>query len=741
MNFKHFISELKRRNVFKVATAYAIVGWLIIQIVTAIEEPLSLPDWFDTATIILVFIGFPIALIIAWAFELTPDGLKKSVEVEATKSVTTSTGKKLNRLIITVLSLAVVFLVINRVFFAQSTSNSNDDSEIASIAVLPFVDMSPLGDQEYFSDGLAEELLNVLAKENNIKVAGRTSSFSFKGKNEDIKKIGVELGVAHVLEGSVRKSGNKIRITAQLIKVEDGFHVWTETYDREYSAENLFDIQDEISQNVLKELKVKLLGESIQIKSLPTTNTAAYEAYLKGNLLLINRNPKDIEKAIVYFKQATTLDNKFAIAYARLAIAYNHLIIYGNIDRNEAINAIRDNADQAMILDNSLGSAFAALSRYHFMKLNLEKYKDAIKKAYELEPNNTEIVMWYANSLSKDDDKELKLKLLLKAYELDPLHPVVILNVANAYMDLENYAKAQEFAEINLEKNPEYIETQTLLIDILRYEPNGKLDEAFIEAYKANKKHPENLKVLLMLSRTALDLNLVFISEEVETKLLKLYPENQLTIVTRFYNNLYNNKHKEGYEMLDDFLNTIGWKKGDKNRFIVELSKFDSNEDYKEALAFIEQYHPIYLSDTLSIIPNNHLVNLANVSAIYKKANKPIISNRLRNLFCNKVTSNFKYEGDITKESNEQLLNMWYCAILNDDVKQAVALWNEQFFKRKIKTDNYFYFETEILKKLIQDTPEYKEVRTRVEIDLLSMRNNAIQFLKSENAWPKDMKK
>ena len=192
MNFKKFIAELKRRNIFKVATAYAIVGWFIIQIVTAIDEPLSLPDWFDTTIIILVFIGFPITLIIAWAFDSTPDDGTKSKDLEVTKSVTVSKGKKLNRFIITALSLAVVFLLINRVFYAKSTDSVNDG--IASIAVLPFADMSPLNDQEYFSDGLSEELLNVLAKVKDMKVAGRTSAFKYKGVNEDLKKIGLELG-------------------------------------------------------------------------------------------------------------------------------------------------------------------------------------------------------------------------------------------------------------------------------------------------------------------------------------------------------------------------------------------------------------------------------------------------------------------------------------------------------------------------------------------------------------------
>ena len=212
MDFRNLIAELKRRNVFRVATAYAIAGWLIIQICATTFPFLKLPEWLITAVIVFVLIGFPLSLIFAWAFELTPEGFKKSKEVEITESVTSRTGKKLNGIIITVLSMAVIFLLVERVFFAEAAfiqNQSEIEFETASIAVLPFVDMSADQDQEYFSDGLSEELLNALAKVEDMKVAGRTSSFKFKGQNENLKLIGDELNVQHILEGSVRKSGNR----------------------------------------------------------------------------------------------------------------------------------------------------------------------------------------------------------------------------------------------------------------------------------------------------------------------------------------------------------------------------------------------------------------------------------------------------------------------------------------------------------------------------------------------------
>ena len=303
MNLLQLFEELKRRNVFRVATAYAITGWLLIQIIATIAPQLAFPEWVPPFFTILILVGFPLSLIFAWAFELTPEGLKKSKEVDITESVTIRTGKKLNGLIITVLSMAIIFLLIERVFFAKKAI-LDDAKELAnldntSIAVLPFVNMSDDENNEYFSDGLSEELLNVLAKIDELKVAGRTSSFKFKGMNEDLKTVGSELGVNHILEGSVRKSGDRVRVTAQLIKVDDGFHMWSETYDRELTATNVFDIQDDISREVLAQLKVQLLPEEVpEIDEIPTQDIEAYQSYLKANQMMVNRNYDEIEAEI-----------------------------------------------------------------------------------------------------------------------------------------------------------------------------------------------------------------------------------------------------------------------------------------------------------------------------------------------------------------------------------------------------------------------------------------------------------
>ena len=293
-------NELKRRNVFRVAAAYVIVGWLILQVGEVLAPALLLPDWVNSLLAFFLLLGFPLAMFFAWAFELTPEGIKKEVEVDRSASITHVTGQKLNNTIIVLLLLAVGYFAWDKFLRTPapatevannelSTESVTADDGVHSIAVLPLADMSPDGDNEYFSDGLTEELLNLLARIKNLQVAGRTSSFAFKGKNEDLRDIGRKLNVENILEGSVRKdeARNRVRITLQLIKVEDGFHLWSETYDRD--LDDIFAIQEEVAHEVADVLRVTLLGEDeARLSQSPTTDITAYDLYLQalGNLNL-----------------------------------------------------------------------------------------------------------------------------------------------------------------------------------------------------------------------------------------------------------------------------------------------------------------------------------------------------------------------------------------------------------------------------------------------------------------------
>ena len=336
-----FFAELKRRNVVKVSIAYVVMAWLVMQVTDIILNNVEAPSWGFYVIVLLLGIGFLFAIFFAWAFELTPEGIKREHEVDRSQSITPQTGKKLNLMITGVMALALAYFAYDKFVLASGRESAAIESamEVATsqaltenltsgetaaapgktIAVLPFVNMSSDAEQEYFSDGISEEILNALAKVKELQVTGRTSSFAFKGQNKDLRQIGEALGVENILEGSVRKSGNTVRITAQLIRVDNGFHLWSETYDRE--LDNVFAIQDEIATNILQHLKATLLeGEETTVIA-ARANPEAYELYLLAKQRMYERTGPTIESAADLLDRAIAIDPDYAPAYAQRGIA------------------------------------------------------------------------------------------------------------------------------------------------------------------------------------------------------------------------------------------------------------------------------------------------------------------------------------------------------------------------------------------------------------------------------------
>jgi TolB-like protein len=345
--------ELKRRNVVKVAIAYAIVSWLVLQLANILVPILTLPEWAERLVFLILLLGFPLALLFSWAFELTPEGIKKEKHVARSESVTDATGRKLNSTIIGVLVVALVFFAVDKfVLSTDSTSPAEVSSEISaatghnSIAVLPFVNMSSDPEQEYFSDGLSEEILNLLAKVPDLKVIGRTSSFAFKGKNEDLRIIGDKLDVSTVLEGSVRKSGDRVRITAQLIEVSNGAHLWSETYDR--TLDDIFAVQDSVAAEILEALQIHV-GEA-PTRGRPTENSDAYSLFLKAKTEM---NAWQASRAEDLLLQAVRYDPAFAEAWEMLAYAYWEQ--WGSsIDSSTATQRVINAASKALAINPDL---------------------------------------------------------------------------------------------------------------------------------------------------------------------------------------------------------------------------------------------------------------------------------------------------------------------------------------------------------------------------------------------------
>jgi len=429
MNPKEFFGEAKRRNVYKVAAAYAVVGWLLIQVATQVFPFLEIPNWMIRLVILLTAFGFPVALIIAWAFELTPEGIKRTEAADAAQQHSRG-GVWIAVVVIgTALSLGLFFL--GRYTAGNATPRFSEPATAVagkSIAVLPLLNESGDPKDEYFSDGLSEELIAALAQISGLKVIGRSSSFRFKDRKEESKTIGEKLGVSTLLEGTVRKQGDKVRIVAELINAADGIELWTRTFDRE--LKDIFAVQEEIAKAVAESLKVTLLGSQESRSQIATNNVEAHNAYLQGHSHFLRRNVDDYRKAISYFDRAIELDPKYALAYAERAEAWTMI---GDLtgQRSTAYPKARSDAERAVAIAPGLAEARAALGWVRFF--GEWKFADGLselKRAKELSPTNptaNDLLARVIVYLGRIDEAERQAR---EAVELDPLSVSTQFNLA-----------------------------------------------------------------------------------------------------------------------------------------------------------------------------------------------------------------------------------------------------------------------------------------------------------------------
>jgi adenylate cyclase len=399
---RRFLEQLKHRNVIRVGILYLVVCWLILDPVHVLFHMLEVPVWANRLVVILMAIAFPAVLLFAWAYEITPEGLKATAEVDPRGSIRQRTGQRLNRAIFVVLVLAVAYLLTDKFWLSKHVTTEQPVAIVASpvapavtsaptaisarsVAVLPFLDMSEKKDQEYFSDGLSEELIDMLTKVPELRVPARTSSFYFKGKQATLTDIARALGVTHVLEGSVRKSGSALRITAQLIRVDNGYHIWSETYDRK--LDDIFKIQDDIAGAVVKALKISLLnGEPPH--TAPAANSDAYVLQLKAKFLANRQIPGDIDKALDYLQQAVQLDPTSPDAWARLSfILLSRSIDYGLVPWQQVREQALSAAKRARALDPRSAIANVAIGRIKFADWNWQEAQEAYDRVSSLDAN------------------------------------------------------------------------------------------------------------------------------------------------------------------------------------------------------------------------------------------------------------------------------------------------------------------------------------------------------------------
>lgn len=490
--WQQFISELRRRRVFRALVGWGILSFAVLQVIEPIMHALGLGEWTLKVVVGLLGLGFPVSAALSWAYDLRRTGIERTPATapEGTGAPTSPrTGRV--RLAVLLLGLGAAAASPGLIYFfvwpgaarrpAEKVEAGPAARAAPSIAVLAFADMSPGKDQEYFADGLTEELLNLLAKVPGLRVAARTSAFAFKGKNEDVTQIGQKLHVAHILEGSVRKWGDQIRITTQLINVSDGFHLWSETYDRRIT--DVFAVQDEIAKAVVSALKLQLL-ESPGSKERRTTSAEAHDLYLKGLFLWNQRSPDALLRAADFFRAAIRADPGYALAYVGLADAIQVRTGYAWIRSSELGAQAKAAALHALELDPDLGEAHASLGIMLTNEFEWPAALDHYRKAIALRPNYATAHQWYAGALSalgREVEARQEIELALR---LDPTSRVIHANAGQFAMEARDYTRAERHYRAALDLAPDFQSARSELAMV--YAREGKRAEALAELQKVS---------------------------------------------------------------------------------------------------------------------------------------------------------------------------------------------------------------------------------------------------------------
>ena len=484
MNSRSFFAELRRRNVYKVAIAYVVAGWALAQGIAQVFPVFDIPNWIIRLIVLLIILGLPIALVLAWTFELTPQGIKRTETADAMPE--TARQKKHTWIYVVVIAglFSIGLFFLGRYSAKNATPRQSEAATVSqkSIAVLPFDNLSRDPDNAYFCEGVQDEILTRLAKVADLKVISRTSTQHFKSTPDNLPQIAKQLGVAHILEGSVQKSSDQVRVNVQLINALTDAHLWADTYDRKLT--DIFAVESEIAKNIAETLQARLSGsEKSSIAKTPTVNPEAYELYLKGRFFWNKRTGTDLRKAIDYFNQAIAKDPNYALAYVGLADSYLLLSSYAAVSPAESLPPARSALKKALELDDSLAEAHASFGLLATLELDLHRALDELKRAVELKPNYATAHHWLSLAhltLAQFDSAISEAK---RAIELDPLSLVINADTSWIYFSARRYDEAEAQVRKTLEIGPQFFLAHYYLGEVLQFK--GHLSEAIAEFQKA----------------------------------------------------------------------------------------------------------------------------------------------------------------------------------------------------------------------------------------------------------------
>ncbi len=544
-----FFNELKRRNVIRVGIAYVVVCWLVLQFADVVLDNIDAPSWVFQVIMLVLAIGLPLVLVFAWAFEMTPDGIKKERDVDRSQSITPRTGQKLNNAILALMAVGIAYLLYDKFsvegpdpipapangMAENSTSGKPDpaldiNAEAApaikrqSIAVLPFANRSNREEDQFFTDGIHDDLLTTIARIGSMKVISRTSVMEYKNTTKNIRQIAKELGVTNILEGGIQRSGNQIRINVQLIDAITDEHLWAEIFDRELTAENLFAIQSEISQKIADALEATLTpSEKDRINRMPTDNLEAFSAYIRGRQLMATRESGQLEQATAEFNQAVELDPNFALAWVGVADSHFLWMLYGTPDRQESLEIMETAITRALIIDDQLGEAYATLAQLESERRENEKTETAFKRAIELNPNYATAYHWYSNWMGDFPLRaQEQIQMGRKAVELDPRSAIIGATLGAAYIRSGFYSKAERQLQKVLELKPRFVQALGALSSL--YSATSRYDLSMKYSRMAAEQDPGNPDYLRSQAYIYLAIGEFEKSDQVRQQLEELAP-------------------------------------------------------------------------------------------------------------------------------------------------------------------------------------------------------------------------
>ncbi|RNC89931.1 MAG: hypothetical protein ED555_10830 [Allomuricauda sp.] len=729
-----FFEELKRRNVYKVATAYALTSWLLIQIANTIGPNLNLPDAVPATITKILIIGFPIALVLAWLYELTPNGFKLTKSSDRSADDGKKLGRRLNKGIIILLTLAVSLLLIDRFFFRGQ--NLFQEGQTASIAVLPFANFSPEVENGYMADGLTEQMLNELSNVSGLRVPARTSSFAFKDKNEDIRHIAEQLKVNYVLEGSVRFHQDKIRITVQLINAANGYHLWSNTYDENF--EEIFEIQESISRKVVNELRVRLLPQEEEaLSNRLTENSEAYKLYLRSREFSQLRDDPSLKRGIALLEEALALEPNFAEAHAELSFLYNQWHFYGSLDKKTRDAKSTFHIKRALELAPEKPEVIRANANYlRSIKGTFDqdsaKIIRELRKALQVKPNYVDGHYMLRSALTGAKQYRLADLQMKKTVELDPLNSFYVVQyAANLYLNKGKTKEGEALIDELLKRDSLDKSAIHLKSIILSSAPYGELAEVYKINHKSLRAAPNNRSILARSSRAALNLDLWPLAEKyIKTTQLRFAETNAIYTNVMDYH-FFRRDYASAQELLQYLIEENWLDSNALNSKSAEIAFFSNQTD--RALEIFETEFPnitdgSIFDETLTDLIGQHIVKY--IAYLRKSGNIKKADSYASNLcayYKNRIENDPIPDG---YKDNLQL-DCYYVA----DQKDAFLKFLEKvYFEKKNRQDLYSDLKAGRFLNFESDA-EYQELFNKIEAETHRMREEVITYLKKEGDW------